>query len=529
MPRLISADDIQRLTPQPQRGIANYEGGAVARAVGGLAQATGQVADVVQRENDVQAIFEARRKLDAWEREAIYDPAKGAINKLGKDALDLPEKLPADFDKFAGEVGATLQTPRQKQAFQELAQSRRNQVNDWTNRHTLTQRNAYEQGQYEADLDSVRQRAVQFAGDPAKVAAELSIGRARIVGFMRTKGRSEEETQAEILKQESRTHASVLQVMAEADAVAAQRYYEDNRKQIDGALHGQLDRIITGAATTQKALSFADSVATLPYDQQLAKVSEIKDQALKEKARVAVKQNHGDILAARQAVEKQASDSAWQTVGQGRKVPESVLATMDGRERVQLQDYLRQRAEHAATQGSKPVKTDPTALAKVYDLIRDKPDEFKALRMESLTFKLAGSDIEQVARIQRDMLDPNKEKDALTLAMQIGAYSRGMDDKDKGMFEAAAHDDVIQFQQQNKRPPNSKERQEILDRLKLDVVTDDGWLWDSKKKRYKMTPEELAKLPNQAAPKAIKTEADYNALPKGARYMAPDGTTRTKQ
>lgn len=347
------------------------------------------------------------------------------------------------------------------------------------------------------------------------------------------RGWSAEQVQAERLKNSSLFHRAAIGALVDADATAAKAYYDANRSQIDGAHYGQLDGAIKSAADTQEAKRMADSMATLPYDQQLSKVADIKDPALRDKARTAVKQNQGDMLAAQQAKEKQASDAAWQMVGQGRRVPEALLQTMDGRERVQLQDHLRQRAEHAALMGAKPVKTDPETLAKVYDLMRENPDEFKALRMQTLAYKLAGSDIEQVARIQRDMLDPAKEKDAVSLSMQIGAYSRGMKPEDRALFESAAQDEVIKFQQTNKRPPTSKERQEMLDKLKLEGITDDGWFWDTKKKRYKMTPEELAgaKFPDAPAskPTAVKTADDYNKLPKGARYLAPDGTTRTKQ
>jgi hypothetical protein len=208
---------------------------------------------------------------------------------------------------------------------------------------------------------------------------------------------------------------------------------------------------------------------------------------------------------------------------------------MNGRERVQLQDYLRQRAEHQAKEGLKPVKSDPLVLARLYDMARDDPDAFKAQRMEALAYSVAGSDLEQLARLQRDMRDPGKEKDAISVSMQIGSYTRGMGPNDRALFESAAQSEVIRFQDENKRPPTSKERQQMFDQLKLEGTIDRNWWFDSTKPRYKMTAEEQAQAtfaPAAGAPAQLPriTNAEqYNKLDKGAKYVAPDGTTRTKQ
>jgi hypothetical protein len=51
----------------------------------------------------------------------------------------------------------------------------------------------------------------------------------------------------------------------------------------------------------------------------------------------------------------------------------------------------------------------------------------------------------------------------------------------------------------------------------------------------KASSEEVAKSartpkgqPGAAAPTKISSDADYNALPSGAQFIAPDGTTRRK-
>lgn len=236
MPRLISADSIQRATPSPQRAVVGFDGTAAARAGEQLGQVVQNIGADLQKDQDAQSIFEARRKLDAWERDKIYDPKTGAINKLGKDALDVSETVPADYDKFAGEVSSTLTTTRQKQAFQELAQSRRNQVSDWANRHTLQQRDSYERGMYEADMQSTRDRAAMFASDPTRISAEMAMGRERTIGFLRSRGRSEEEINQALRDQAEKTHVAVLDTLLAGDNwKAAKSYLDANAEQMNPA------------------------------------------------------------------------------------------------------------------------------------------------------------------------------------------------------------------------------------------------------------------------------------------------------
>lgn len=227
----------------------------------GLGNALSNIGEEIQRNDDAQAVFEARRKLDAWERDQIYDPKTGAINKLGKDALDVSKTVPENYDKFAGEVAGTLTTARQKQAFQELSQSRRNQVADWANRHTLQQRDVYERGQFEADMQSTRDRAAMFATDPARVSAEMAMGRERAIGFLRSRGRSEEEINQTLRDQAEKTHVAVLDTLMAGDNwKAAKSYLDANAEQMNPAAVLRLSNAVQKQEDAVEGAASAHSV-----------------------------------------------------------------------------------------------------------------------------------------------------------------------------------------------------------------------------------------------------------------------------
>lgn len=203
----------------------------VDRAAQGLSQTIAGVADSMQKEQDASAIFAARRKLDDWERTAIYDPQAGAMSKKGADAFELPKLIPEEFDKAASEIGRGLQGDRQRRAFEELATSRRASVGDWAARHATQQRQVFNEGQYNADIDSSLNRAAMLAsaGDFNTAKAEVGLAQTRTAGYMRSLGKSEEEIGVAVRNVASKANVTAINVLLEKDKpLEADKYLKDN-------------------------------------------------------------------------------------------------------------------------------------------------------------------------------------------------------------------------------------------------------------------------------------------------------------
>ena len=530
----------RRPVPRGQRGFAQQDTASAGLAMAQLGQTisreVGAVVEEQKRRDDTQAVFEARRKLDDWERSAIYDPEKGAIGKTGKDAFDLQTDIPKSFDAFAGSVFEALPSARAKQAFQELAVSRRGQVADWAAKHSTQQRTVYERAQFEADLTSFSDRAARLASTPsdgtpeglaaqaATVKAEIAIGQQRIVGFMRDRGMPAEAIGVATKDFSSKAHENVIRALLPTDPIAAKAYFEANKKAINADRHDELLKPLKAEVDDVEAAQFAARVAPKPYADQLAAAAEITDTDRRQKTLLRIRENQGMKVVAQQEVERNASDLAWQTVGQGRRVPETVLATMNGRERVQLQDYLKQRAEHMAAQGSKPVKTDPLSHAKLLDLQASDPQEFaRTFRAEAYAFKIAGTDLEQLSKAQATILNPKPGKDLVSFNNKVtariemaGLTGRG-DDVKRGEFRAAAQKEFERLSTGKALTP--KDEDEILD--SLSVPGKSGWFDKGVAKTY---GEAVA----TGRVFQIKGDDEYAKLPRGAVFLDPNGVRRVK-
>lgn len=204
---------------------------SVDRAVQGFAQTVSGAAENMQKEQDASAIFAARRKLDDWERSTIYDPEKGAIGKKGADSFGLPKIIPEEFDKVASEIGKGLQGERQRRTFEELAISRRASVSDWAARHSTQQRQVYNEGQFNADIDSGLNRAAMLAsaGDFNTAKAEVGLMQTRTTGYLRSLGKSEEEIGVAVRNVASKANVTAVNMLLEKDKpLEADKYLKDN-------------------------------------------------------------------------------------------------------------------------------------------------------------------------------------------------------------------------------------------------------------------------------------------------------------
>lgn len=444
-----------RPTPQSGRGIASYDGTAVARAVQGLGQTIGQVGEEYSREQDAQSVFEARRKLDEWERAAVFDPKDGAINKRGKDAFGLGDTLAKSFDEAQGKIAGDLSSQRQRRAFQEVAASRRNQVLDWSNRHELQQREVYDAGQYEADIKSMADRAALF---PDKAAGELALQAQRTIGFLRGKGRSEEEINAVIKDNASKTHAMVIGSMLNAgNGEQAAQYLKDNRGGMNADVVLRAEGALKETVAREKSQAFGDDVMKrgLTLEEGIRE-ARAKFKGVDEDAAVnelKTRYTEAEVIKTRDL--KAASDEAWKIITNGgsrKQIPSTLWNKLGGDEQRQINDYTDAKWRRAKADAEGTGNDVTPDRLKTYIGLRDMaindPAAFTAVSLDKVAPNLTKQHLDRLIEI-RSGINKNDAKAAqlgkLTLAtvkdIDLTLKSVGIDmtpkDTDKKGIEKA--------------------------------------------------------------------------------------------
>lgn len=376
-----------RPVPVNRQGIATQDTSSAGRGMAQFGAVISQVAEDISKKNDEQAVFEARRKLDEWERSTLYDPENGVVAKRGADALDLPKRIPEEYDKFAGEIGKGLTTNRQRQVFQEMAQSRRNQVADFTIRHATTQKEVYEKGQITADIDSSSDRAVMLAsnGDTAGARAEIDTASLRLTSFMKQRGASGEEIANALKTNGSKTHAAVVaSLVNKGDPLGAQAYLDANK---GGMMQDDMTRAsgaLKEGVLRQKSQSFGDEVTssgmTLPA--ALAKARERFTGDEEVAAIHEVKTRFAEAEAVRAQAAKQVTTEAWSMLmekGSLSAIPATVMTRLRAdapEEERQMRDWLEAKWRRNKADAESKKTEDWGTFMFLQDLANNEPEKF---------------------------------------------------------------------------------------------------------------------------------------------------------
>lgn len=504
----------------PQLQVAPTGGGYlptpdVSSGTRALAQGLGAVADVVDRKVSRDAETAAFNANAAITAEWLQFDADARTKYRGTN-VDQYEPAAAKFWQDAAERHAKNLDPMAQQLASKALVQKRTEA--------LASGLRFVETEKERNFDSAAQASKATEIQLGVTTGDVGAARERVRGINAAqaarKGWTPEMLAAENTRDLSTLHFAHIAKLAEADAGAAKAYYEANRAEVDATRQASIEKVLKAETDNQFAEQFAAKVATLPVEQQLAQAGEVKDPQQREKTLLRVKQNIGLMKEAQIEREKRYSDQAWQLVGQSKKVPEALLAQMDGQERVRLQEFLRQRAEHAADRAkvNTAVKTDPAEHARLWEMMTRDPEAFKKERLQAYGMKLSQQDLEQLYTQQRALLNPKSEKEVLTFQNrmtarleQLGIASGQSDEKKRGAFRAAAQAEIDKYVATTGKQPDAKTETEILDRL---MIESDSWFGPSR--YFEATPDQRSSF----VPKI--TDAERAAITAGFKQRGVD-------
>lgn len=497
----------------------------------GLGNAALKIAEVVDRERtiaDQVAIQEADTKLDAWEQEALFKPETGAFARKGKNAFDLPNQTLPQYDQTAQEIEKGLQG-RQRQAFRQRAQQRRGDIAQKLEVHESRERDGYYDEQAQSTVASATESAASFYTDPARIVGGLQRAAEAINLTADRKGWSDEQRTAEIAKAESNLHVAVISRMLGADdGNRARNYFAENATKIDGTIRGKIETAVTDAGVKADSLSLALSMKGMGLDRQIADLDkrfsrkEISSD-LYDATRQRLEHEHQVRKARDDENTKAALGSAqeWILQNPGKSIldmPSGLYAWAKGNGHLAaLQNFART--------GGDPV-TDPGLYYNLRIMAVENPAAFvRDVDLLGVRDQLSRANFEQLVNLQAsvtkaDITAQESErvkvqalKDAQTDLRAAGLNpnaKEGRQAEDMQAFNARLLESLDSAQKAKDAPLTREEARGItLGLLKEGRLQGSGLLWDDKKRRFEVTPEEAARTPF--------VELDYDSIPPADR------------
>lgn len=457
------------------------------RALGqGLMQAAEAVDRIDLRDAQAKA-YDAEAKITAewlkWDGEARQKYRGQNVDGYAPAAEEW-------WAKAAETYGQALDPRARALASRSLATKRVQAVNS-VGTFVNAEKERFADETYAADVATTIQFGVT-SGDVASTAQQIR-DKAAVLGAR--KGWTTEQVQAEALKNLSNMHLAQITKLAELDATAAQKYYDANKAEVNFAQQARVEQVLKGEADNQFALQKAAEWAGKPLAEQLAEAAKIADPTRREKTLNQIRNNQALVRQAEQERENAAADQAWQLFSKGQKIPEAILSQMSGRERAQLQESQRVRAERAAA--GTPVKTDMLT----YIDVREKLARGEKVDLRAYTEKIGKPEMEQLLDIQGALRTGGVKQDTMVTdegRINNALVGLGIDKKKDPETAVMLTNEIDRRVRSASAAKGGKdltadEKQAIVDRVVMDKVYVDEWGTDPQKPLALVTPDEMRK------------------------------------
>jgi PIN domain nuclease of toxin-antitoxin system len=414
--------------------------------------------------------------------------------------------------KKAAEAAGQELSPRAKTLASQSLRSKQVQAMGNVLSFSTAEKERHADETYSADVATTIQFGVT-SGDVAGTAQQIR-EKAAVVGAR--KGWTTEQVQAEAGKNLSAMHLAQITKLASTDATAAQAYYDTNKGEVNFAQQARVEEVLKGEMDNQFATQEAARLADKPLSEQLAEAAKITDPQRREKTITQIRNNYALVKQAEQERQNANADQAWQLFAQGRKIPEAILSGMSGKDRVQLQESQRTRAERLAA--GTAVKTDFNTW---YEL-QDKISRGERVDLRAYTEKVSASDLQALAKTQQSSSKPGGQEGLLTKQQRVDGVFLELtgkapkDDPAKAYTFAKAIDARMMAESAAKnRALTPSEESAIIDSVTKDAVYVKGF-WGNDQMPAALVPTE-----DQASAFVVVPVLDANGQPKVGRNNVP--------
>lgn len=474
----------------------------------------------------MQQVFEKRAVAEADEADAeitsgwLQWDAENRAKFTGKNAGGYGAAAKEWWDKTAQTYGEKL-SPLAKQRISAALMRKRGTALAGATGFDATEVERHADNVAESSINASIQMGVS-TGDTATAALEVR----RVAGELATrKNWDDKQTTDYVRGKLDAMHGAHVTALAAENAAAAAQYLDNAiaRNEVSAVRTAQLRKAVEAAANEQEGQKLARSWAALPYEDRLAKASEIKDPQTRKAAEATIDQDQARIDRANRVQTERVKGQLELEYQKTGRMPSAAkftaLEQLDPGAAADVLKAIKADMRARAKEGrGESIKTDWDTYTKLRNL---PPEEFVKLNLREHIDKLAGPQLEQLLDLQDRYRKPDKESEARTSEQQLSAFTKtlGLKDKKLGQFQSAYGDELAGFIKKNNRQPSYEERQKLLDGLVM--VQKDGWFSDTL--NYEVGTEQRVRPGTAPA----TTPAPARSAPKVGTVVQISGSDRS--
>lgn len=412
MPRLPDDTSLgQRPIARGQAPVVGVRTGQVEAAVSGLGNQISDIAQEVQKRDDLESVSRTMSAFEDEQRQFFVESEKAVFRRQGDNAKGASSESAKWWDETSTKYAGQLQNERQRQAFSEMLRRQRGSVLDSVAKYEVKQKDAVLAESLNARAKSAIERGAAMHSIPEAVTQS----RVDMVDALSAAGAAYGWS-ADVLaakKQEALTnfHKAQISVRIDRDPDGALAYYSANKDEI-GALERQsIEKALEQGTLRLNSQRESDRIASagLGLSEQLRMVREIKDPALRDEVERRVKVSFQESELLQQEQQENIMISAANLIDQNGTtdaIPVSQWSALTPSQRASLASY----AEAKRTR--KPIQTDQKTWYGLYQMGGDNPQEFARVNLLEYRDRLSDSDFQELAKLQSDV----REKGAMSAA-----------------------------------------------------------------------------------------------------------------
>jgi len=441
-------------------------GAPIARGVESLANNVIKM----QAEDDANAATETFNQASEDARKYLYEGDDAAFSRQGKTATGLHDTSKEFFGETYNSYSANLANDNQRKAFKAMWDRRTNTNLDNLARHESKERKAYFEQTQQASLVGAANNAYNNFDKPDEI--QNSLIEAETIIRSNPMGSSEEVVLQKMKTARSEIHKSVIDRMMLDDPDGARKYYADNKKQVDGVHHKEIESSLKGNKQKKQAQENADKINMndkLSDQEKRAAAKKEKNPEVRALTEGLVNQDIQRRKSDEAEFDKQASEFFWTGFLKDpdiNAIPENLPAS------------TKLAAIKFATNPTR--KTELKRWNEINQIAINNPDEFLKMDLYKDVLNLDESDFQEFGKLQRSLQkgDTTRLTHVQSITSKATKALKNINykvDSDNGqLFMRKFQDEVSRLESEEKRKIKPDEVDAVIDRLLIKGEIEDG-------------------------------------------------------
>lgn len=498
----------------PNAPIEAFGGGRAAQEAGAVRELAGvasQIAIKAREDADDVAFAEQAEKLKRARIDLEMNPERGLLNRRGKDAFNLGQESEESWEKASSEILASAPNDRVRERLSRAKAVEGLSMYERVQSHVSREMRAHDAETTKALTETAVNDAILNKDNPDQIDFNLSIAKDTLAKFAARDGKDAAWLERTIAETTSKAHATMIgSILDQGDDRKARAHFERYKDQInDAATLKQVEAALEDGSLRGESQRTADDIV-MKYGDDLGSALKaargIEDPKLRDETTTRVKQTISDIRAAKSMRTEDLHKSASQIIdktGNYDSIPANILSQFSLAEKSSLKAYAKARKENT-------LETNWGDYYQLKTMAADsamRPEFLRTNLHEKYRASMADAEFKELVNLQTSLRNGDKKaereldgylstKDIVDGALRAAdidpSPKEGSKDADKAnRFRLQVNTELKRIEAETGKKPTSDDEVKIVSKLLTKVVTDKGWLWDTKKKAFEVDLEDI--------------------------------------